>query len=801
MVVERAGFILDILAGQEALVRLPGTLQWLAMGETAISFAWPIEGVAAIVLVVLATVVAQSRRVDLAGWAFWSITTGLLLIALACAGPIWHRSNPGRLAVMVDLSSSTRGAAFRDASEVRRRLRELEGDMPYDLFGFAGGNQPIDPAGPWNEMPADETVFSPVPAGAIVLFSDARFALPGASPPVYVVEDPGLEEPDDAAVEDLQIRDRTVSATVRNSGPTRTFSIVEDRRASSTSTASPSPATTQPIANGVKTVERDLSAGTAGVSVEIDPGDLWPENDRLETLVSPPMGSERWWIGDSAAQAGWRTFSPGEIPTAADAFLAPSLIVLNDVPADQISPTALDRLSQYVQDLGGTLLIIGGPHAFSAGGYQGTRLETLSPLASWPPTPMQRWIILVDSSGSMSGDVAPGVSRWKTASDAAVAVLRKLPPADEVEIGQFSDAVAWWSTGKSAKETSELALPPSDAGPHGPTNLEAALNSLAAKSRANVPTDIILISDCDARIDDEAKLAAALRGSHSRLNVLAIGSGEGLPAIQQIAARTAGAVLSQGDPAKWIESARQIVLGALPTLVEKSVVEYEFIGAAKEIPGGQAREWNHLWLKKDADLWATATHDGNSVAMAASWIAGFGRVAATAFSISNGRLNQLAELVAQRPKDPRFSVHWNTRSILQVTVDAVDGKNAMNDLKFSLHLMGAPLPIDLTQTGPGRYMAELPAPRESTVAMLRIGGETIDRIAVAGRYPKEFDAIGNDHEAMRTLAEQTGGAVITPDQHRRIDFHWPKREVGLTGWLAVGGVVLIVAGLLRWGLA
>ena len=461
--------------------------------------------------------------------------------------------------------------------------------MPHELFGFAGGNEPIDPAGPWNEIPADETVFSPVSSDAIVLFSDARFALPSASPPVYVVEDPALEEPDDAAVEDLQVRGRTATATVRNSGPTRTVTIAAGR----------STASTQPIASGVVTVERELSAKASRVTADLNPADLWPENDRLETLISPPMASERWWIGNSAPLEGWRSFSPQQIPTDATSFLAPSLIALNDLPAEQISPPAQDRLSQYVQELGGTLLIIGGPHAFAAGGYQGTRLETLSPLASSPPTPAQHWTILIDSSGSMNGDAAPGISRWKAATNAAVALLKALPPEDEVDIGRFSDAIAWWSTGKSRKETTELPLPPSDASPHGPTNLEPALNSLAAQLRGNVPTNIILISDCDAQINHPVDLSAALQRSHAKLNVLAIGSGEGLSAIQQIAANSGGAVLSQNDPAKWIESAKKIVLSALPTPIENSSVNVEFIGPAKQIPGGRVSTSESRLAKKE----------------------------------------------------------------------------------------------------------------------------------------------------------------------------------------------------------
>ena len=43
------------------------------------------------------------------------------------------------------------------------------------------------------------------------------------------------------------------------------------------------------------------------------------------------------------------------------------------------------RLHQYVHDLGGSLILLGGERAFAAGNYSGSILEALSPLSSSPP--------------------------------------------------------------------------------------------------------------------------------------------------------------------------------------------------------------------------------------------------------------------------------------------------------------------------------------------------------------------------------------------------------------------------------
>ena len=87
------------------------------------------------------------------------------------------------------------------------------------------------------------------------------------------------------------------------------------------------------------------------------------------------------------------------------------------------------------------------------------------------------------------------------------------------------------------------------------------------------------------------------------------------------------------------------------------------------------------------------------------------------------------------------------------------------------------------------------------IARLMLDHHVIDRMAVADRYAPEFDAVGNDRAAMRTLAAQTGGEVIEPDRITPIDFpRVRERAIPLTAPLAVLGAALIAAALVRWRL-
>jgi hypothetical protein len=723
-------------------------------------------------------VIALIRRPQIPAASACVGLLGMFCLVLAAAGPVLLLPTPGSLAVMVDLSPSTRTASFRDARQALARLHELIGDTPYKLFGFSAETHTLDPAGPWAEMAAEQTLFSPPPADAIVLFSDARFELPLSSPPVFIVADAALENVADAAVNQLQIRGDTLAATLRNSGPSRiaTFTGVTDP-------------TTAPVGAGRIVLSRPLAEHADSASVALDGADPWPENDAMTVRRSPPMASQLWWIGPGSPPSPWRSFSPRQVPLDAAEFLAPAAIVLNNVAAPELGQPAMDRLVQYVRDLGGSLLILGGNRAFSAGEYPGTPLEMLSPLSSSPPAPATRWVLLVDSSGSMNGPL------WQAASSAVVQLLPRLPPQDPVDVGQFSADVRWWSSGRTAGQTAQLSLPPADAHAGGPTNLEPALTAIAAATPSAIPTQLLLLSDCDVQIDQPQKLTDLLKAAQIHLQVLALGHGSGLEVMTRIAHATGGSVLEQLDPQQWVDSIRQLMQTALPPRWEKSPTTVQFMNEAASLGQLVPPAWNRTWIKQDAQPWAKSPSDS----MAAFWHVGSGSVAAVAFAPPGEVGAALARIIAQPPRDPRFSTHWDAGATLRLTVDAADKDGFLNDLALVVEVAqaGAVQAHEIPQIGPGAYELSLPAPRQPAILTLRDRQHLIDRIAVAGRYAPEFDALGNDHETMRRLAERSGGAVIWPSDHQPIDFHWPGRRVSLTSWLSGVGALCIAMALLR----
>src|SRR5437868_1924830 len=174
-------------------------------------------------------------------------------------------------------------------------------------------------------------------------------------------------------------------------------------------------------------------------------------------------------------------------------------------------------------------------------------------------------MLLADSSGSMSQPAAAGdATRWQLASAAIARLLPNLPPDDPVSVGSFAAELTWWSTGKSARETAALSLPPANVSPNGPTNLAAALDRIAREAGGALAGELIVVSDADTTIDNPADLARRLKEKKIRLHVLAIGDGRGLETLRQMTATTGGTLLRQLDPKAWATEVRRLLSAAWP---------------------------------------------------------------------------------------------------------------------------------------------------------------------------------------------------------------------------------------------
>jgi hypothetical protein len=741
------------------------------------SFASPIAMLVAGAVFVLALVVAGMRRPAMPRSALLLLVLGMLLLAIACGRPLLKWPEPKRVAVLVDQSASTRTAGYRDESALQQRIAQLIGDTPHEII-------------PFSNAAADSTSLllpSPMP-DAVLLFSDGQFVIPQSTmAPTYPVLDAQLERPPDAAVRRMELRGDRVAIAISNNGGERQLQAA---------------ATTLPAPPGAQVLAAPLAPDAQSLTASLNPGDAWPENDALTLQRPPPASLERWWVGAAAPQ-GWRALNPADLPADAAAYLAASAIVLNNIPADALTQTQQERLAQYPRDLGGGLVLLGGDRAFGAGGYLATPLEQVSPLSLASPEPQRHWILLIDASGSMAAELQPGFTRFNRAALSMTQLLGNLPPNDLVSIASFSTDLTWWVEGQTVETARKLPLPPTGIRPRGATNLEPVLDAVTMRWVTLSRLEVIVASDADATFEDAAGLTARLRARQARVSLLATADPSRSPVLR-IVALTGGNVATELNPLLWAEAAKKLARAAIPNRIERIPITVSFSDKLQSLAPREVGLWNRTWLKKDATTLASAGADASQTPMAALWRVGAGAVAAAGFAPTAEEAQALVNLVQRPPRDPRFAVSYQIGPALQISVTAADGQQPLNEQRLTLALsdLSSAAPrltnYSVPQTAPGHYEAAAAAPRLPALATVRVGQTVIDRFAVAGRYPAEFDGIGNNRDTMQALASATGGRVIEPAQTSRIDFAWSVRTISLMPWLAVAGAASLGLGLARW---
>jgi hypothetical protein len=115
-----------------------------------------------------------------------------------------------------------------------------------------------------------------------------------------------------------------------------------------------------------------------------------------------------------------------------------AVVIVDDVAVADAPARAWEELDRAVRTFGTGLLVLGGPASFAAGGYRGSKLEALLPVAAEPSkrAGVTAALFLVDASGSMGHDPA-GPAPLDAARAALEASASTLPPGALVGLVAF----------------------------------------------------------------------------------------------------------------------------------------------------------------------------------------------------------------------------------------------------------------------------------------------------------------------------------------------------------------------------
>ncbi len=489
---------------------------------------------------------------------------------------------------------------------------------------------------------------------------------------------------------------------------------------------------------------------------------------------------------------GVDVYAPADLPIGVAALQAYNAVVLMNVPATELPTARMEALQVYVRDLGGGLVVIGGPETYAPGGYFQTPLEETLPLAmqleDQQRVPQLTMIYVIDRSGSMAAMGASGVENIELAKEAVIRSIDFLQPTDRVGVLGF-DARSYWVADIQPVINGEmLQMLVGTLQPGGGTDIMAGMR-LAAEAITQDTSErrhIILLTDGGANDRGLVDLTQDLRVTYDiTTSVIAIGGGN--PGFLEEMAVEGGGNYHVASSIASIPTifSLETVLATRSYLIEEPFTP-ALAGLSPILDGITAAPPLYGYVATSSKQTAQVilvTPDDNADPILAAWQYGLGRsVAFTSDAAARwGRdwvsWENFARFWSQAVRwtilegvntnlETRVTMEGETARIM---VDARDANGAfLNGLDLQASLVDPALgdqDIVLEQVAPGRYEAAFIPQTEGAYFVAVNGtmpGESLPLTETSGwvmSYSSEY-AIGGAANVLPELARITGGESL-----------------------------------------
>ncbi len=578
--------------------------------------------------------------------------------------------------------------------------------------------------------------------------------------------------------------------------------------------------TLQPGKNRVRFLQQTSDEGVHLYEVVVNsPQDTLLENNRLRGFTdvlgppkilmlhdepgpSAPLLRALQEQGLAIEARPWKT-----LPHTLSGYLEYDALIFDNVPGFGISVAQMEVLEQYVRDMGGGLLMLGGEKSFGAGGYYRTPIEKLLPVDMDIPTKMSipslSLVMVIDKSDSMGGSINNKASprhfderttKLEVAKIAAFSAMKLLNPFDQAGLLAFNADWEWTvpmsEAGKREQIAGRLAALTHGGGTDLYKGMEEGLRVL--KDVKAVKKHLIALSDgLTAHMDFEALTQDAI-ANNITVTTVALGKDADRTLMDAIAHWGQGRSYYTDDPL-FIPR----IFTAETILVSRGLIE--------EAPFQPALQTDHELLQ-GLDLTQAPPLHG--------YVVTYGKPAAELLLVTPkqdpllavqryglGRTAAFtADLGLRWGKDwaswdgfPQFAaqlMRWmqrkNTVESFSVRADVQDGKGIIEADVYDVQdqfvnqvaLKGNVLtpskeaiPVAFKQTEPGRYAGGFAMQGQGEYLLTLVGdheGVTIGpkTVGVAVPYSPEYLGLGTNYGLLNRLAERTGGRVLRPDVPR-----------------------------------
>ena len=531
-----------------------------------------------------------------------------------------------------------------------------------------------------------------------------------------------------------------------------------------------------------------------------------------------------------------------QFPTSAVQLQNYDAVILANVPRGPggITDDQGRALAGYVHDLGGGLVVIGGPDALGAGGWQGTRLEEVLPVDM--DVPAKRAIpkgalVLVMHSCEM-----PDGNGWGI--QCGIKAVEVLNARDEIGVVSFGAGGSVWDYPLSAKDDGSrvfAALKNMALGdmPSFDESIRLALGG-GKGSIGLVGSDarnkhMIIISDGDPQAPAADLIAMANKNKITMSTVSVYPhdlSAQGLPpTMRDIAKQTGGRAYGpingnfsqlpqifikeativrrsliqedrdKGFAVKRGPSASDVLAGlgdSLPNRVLGYVLSTRKNNPLVEVPLLTGKENDPLLALWQSGLGRSLVYTSDAQPVwGVDWVGS---------SIFSKFWAQNVRTVARPAESADFETRvTNEGGKGKIVVEAVNAENQFrNGLSIRGSVLGPdnqPVDVRLVQTAPGTYEGEFDAnePGNYVVGMSYTGPDrqsgTLRGGTVVNASP-ELRQLSSDEAIMRQIADRTGGRVLSPFDAKTADLFTREGLEKREGRMPVWDLILPLAILL-----
>lgn len=531
----------------------------------------------------------------------------------------------------------------------------------------------------------------------------------------------------------------------------------------------------------------------------------------------------------------------GSFPLTQDSLDKYRAVVLENVPASDFGRLKMERLAQFVEDLGGGLLVTGGERSFGMGGYFKSPLDEVLPVSMELRDEHRKTRVAIavalDRSGSMAAPVKGGKTKMDLANLGTAECVKLLSPGDSFAVIAVDSSPHVIQPLTRVQDTESITarirrIESMGGGIFVYEALVAAGNELMKADQAT--KHIILFSDSQDSEEPGAYKALLKKYESAGITVSVIGLGSKTDVdaklLEDIATRGNGNVMFTADPEElprlFTEDTMSVARSSFikkdpetqPSGIEGRVLpdarlmgEFE-PGAFPSVDG-----YNLSYLRPGATV-GVLSDDEYAAPWSAFWYRGLGRSAAITLEVDGQYSGQFGSwedyndflitharwlLGGDNPDDVYLTIerqgqeavitmqldpeHDDTRSIEAPTLNAVRPGDERE----------APLEIPFTWQGAHTLQARFVLSRTGTYhTIVQLGPRKFVRGPVVTLpYSPEFAprvGLESGDQLLKNLAEISGGTA-------RIDaaeiFRDPPRSAGmwpLAIWLVAASIVLLV---------